>query len=175
VISLRRISCAPSKIKGTHEVYEVWCASFLHRRMACDSPSRRQEVFFLERFLLTKPSRRDTMESMTKYKKIYFGIGIGEDKDRKPLVNVEGLILRAQELIAETFGGFHMQRGKGGWLSPTNGMVLEDSIGFIVYANYADDELVRKSVKVSKNLKDIFNQEDILVACEPVDWMRFVG
>ncbi len=103
-------------------------------------------------------------------KRVYFGIGQGLDRHAKPLRNVATLRLEAYKHIANTFGGFHASIGEGGWMSPVNGLMLEESLGITVFT-----DRLTSVFDVANYLRDLFLQESILVAIEPVESLQFVS
>lgn len=106
-------------------------------------------------------------------KRIYFGIGQGFDRENKAIDADTLALLRTEacQKLATEFGGFSSVATAGGWMSDTNGVVLEPSWGVEVYT---DEARVNRARPVAEYLKALFRQESILLVIQDVAQLDFV-
>lgn len=60
--------------------------------------------------------------------RIYFGVG--EDRDRQPIPDLDRSIKRIKQAACSCFGGFTLVESAGGWLNP-EGIVVEEK-GYVL-------------------------------------------
>jgi len=104
-------------------------------------------------------------------KRITFTIGIGMDKHGSHIHRAEELLNLASRRVAETFGGYTLTRGSGGWIAPNGELVEESSVVFSVVTE-EHREVYASSVAVF--LRDLFSQECVLVTVEDLQGAKFV-
>jgi len=102
-------------------------------------------------------------------KRVEFVVGLGFDKDNKPIHDFETRLKEALHSAAIVFGGFSVSYGSGGWISPTNGLVMEPNVSIVTLTD-KDQETIEAFATL---LRITFNQESVLVS--QIDAMvRFV-
>ena len=102
-------------------------------------------------------------------KRVTFGLGQELDASGRTIPNIAAKRQTAYKYIASTFGGFNAVPGVGGYIG-SNGLAVESSLTVSVYTDQID--LVHRTAEY---LCELFLQESVLVAIEPVESLQFVS
>ncbi len=101
-----------------------------------------------------------------------FIVGIGEDRDGKSIAyELPHLQREAYRLLAETFGGYTVTFGRGGWVDSAGKLITEASMTLVVCT---DQKTSIAAATVARALAVIFNQSSVLLAEETLDSLEFV-
>lgn len=96
--------------------------------------------------------------------------GIGEDKNGKPLEDVEHKLETIRVYIAAEFGGYTESYGKGGWINPDNNhLVSEDCVRFEIVTDKDDN-----AIQLAKYIAFELNQASVLFTKRSVE-AEFIG
>jgi hypothetical protein len=104
-------------------------------------------------------------------RRITFSIGLG---NRATLGNLHEELWKTSIFprLNNTFGGFTLTKGKGGWISPNGTHFVEEQMDISVIDMVGLSQEIRD---VAGYLAKYFNQEAVMVTVEELKEVRFIG
>lgn len=97
-------------------------------------------------------------------------VGQGVNKNQKPLEGVDSKRVVAMEQAATQFGGYTVVNGWGGWMQSPTELVQEPVMVITIMGEFTTEVMKQ----YAEFLRDLFNQESVLLNMEWVEFSEFV-
>lgn len=106
-------------------------------------------------------------------RKITITAGIDQDRDSKPIQNLEQELQSIRQELALRFGGFTELHGVGGWVTHNSELVQERCIQWVIYTGKPFiDGLVNDTAEM---IRSSLNQYSVMLENEKAHYVEVAG